>query len=236
MKFKSFNFKSFNKVLIGSVLSLSCLVNSANAGLITIGALTSNDDDSTSVISDTLNNLDWLRWDELADLTYAETLFQTSVVGDYSDWTIAGANEANLFLDALFNSRHDCATNTTELVTCGDSGNFTSAQYTRLLGDSSTRGASSVDAAWFYDDVITDAKAGFLNLKSGTSNEKFNTFGATIADTDSYSTLGPSSAESIGWLMFRTSTAPASVPEPSTLAVFAIGLMGLVARRFKRQS
>jgi hypothetical protein len=65
--------------------------------LITIGALTSNDDGSTSVISDTLNNLDWLRWDELADLTYAETLFQTSLVGHYLDWTIAGEKKLICF-------------------------------------------------------------------------------------------------------------------------------------------
>jgi len=103
--------------------------------LITIGALTSNDDGSTSVISDTLNNLDWLRWDELADLTYAETLFQTSLVGHYLDWTIAGANEANLFLNTLLNSRHDCAKNTAKLLLCGDSGSFTRAQYITLFFD-----------------------------------------------------------------------------------------------------
>ena len=217
-------FKSINRLLIGSVLSLSCFVSSAQAGLITIGALTSNNDGSTIVITDTLNSLEWLRWDQFADLTYAETLVKSSALG----WTIAGVKEANLFIDALLNrTNHECADNDTTFLSCGDSGTFSSAQYTALLGDSFTRGTSSVDAAWFYDDLITDGSAGVLNLELGTKNEKYNTFG-NIALTDTYATK---SDESIGWLMYRTTT----VPEPTTLTIFALGIIALALRRFKKQ-
>ncbi|ASP48445.1 PEP-CTERM sorting domain-containing protein [Cognaticolwellia beringensis] len=216
-------FKSINRLLIGSVLSLSCLVSSAQAGLITIGALTSNNDGSTSVITDTLNNLEWMRWNESANFNYAEALLQNT-----SGWTIAGANQANLFLNALYNGiSHGCSDNIQDSLFCADSGSFSSEEYTALLGDSSTRGTSSIDAAWFYDDEITDGKAGFLNLTSGTSNQKYNTYG-TIATTEEHRLL---SNGTIGWLMYRTAT----VPEPTTLTIFALGIIALALRRFKKQ-
>jgi len=46
----------------------------ASATPITIGSLSSNDDGSTEVITDSLNGLEWLRRDVLADLTYSQTL------------------------------------------------------------------------------------------------------------------------------------------------------------------
>jgi hypothetical protein len=94
------------------------------------------------------------------------------------------------------------------------------------LGDSSARGASSVDAAWFYDDTIADAKAGFLNLESGTRNEKYNEFG-NIALTDTYARTN---SESIGWLVYRS----AQVPEPSTLVIFVLGVFVLGARYLRK--
>ena len=219
-------FKSINRLLIGSVLSLSCFVSSAQAGLITIGELTSNNDGSTTVINDTLNNLEWMRWNESAKFNYAEALLQNT-----SGWIIAGANQANLFLDALYSSvssvDHKCSNNIYNSLFCADNEEFTSAQYTALLGDSSTRGTSSIDAAWFYDDVALDGKAGYLKLGSGTSNEKFNTYGS-IAKTEEQRLL---SDESIGWLMYRTTT----VPEPTTLTIFALGIIALALRRFKKQ-
>ena len=33
-----------------------------------------------------------------------------------------------------------------------------------------------------------------------------------------------------------SNTSPTSIPEPSTLAIFALGMMGLVTRRFKKKS
>ena len=214
-------YKFLNKLVITSVFIFSCVINSATAGLITIGALTSNDDGSTEVITDSLNNLEWLRWDVYADLTYAQTVVQSSALG----FTIASADDANLFLDALYGgASHGCSSNSRVDTACFDNGSFSSAHYTALLGDSSTRGTSSVDAAWFYSEEI--GSAGFLNLESGTVNSKFNTFG-NILLTDTYA--GPDN-NSIGWLMYRST----AVPEPRTLAIFALGVIGLSFRRFKK--
>lgn len=227
-------FKCLNRMIIGSVLSLSCLVNSAHAGLITIGGLSSNADNTTSVITDTFNNLEWMRWSQSANYNHAQALLQSA-----SGWTIAGANQANLFLDALYNGNggdHLCADNDSDFLFCADNGSFTGEEYTALLYGPATSGSN---AAWFYDDEFTDAKAGYVKLESGTSNRKYNTYG-TIADTElhwSFGTIleteghGLVSDKKNGWLMYRATTA---VPEPSTLAIFAIALLALAARRFKQ--
>ncbi|WP_281556326.1 PEP-CTERM sorting domain-containing protein [Thalassomonas sp. RHCl1] len=215
--------------LAGLILCVSGLFNVANAGLITIGALTSNDDGSTNVITDTLNDREWLRWDLLADLTHAQTLAEIAS-GAYAGWTIAGADDANLFLDALYGGAdHGCSDNVTIILNCADTGSYTSPQYKALFGDS---GSSGTETAWFYDDTLTDNQAGMLYLHNGEDNRKINTY-STIAVSDNFSKYGLwSSSGTIGWLMYRST---AQVPEPPALAIFALALAGFGLRRFTKQ-
>ena len=72
---------------------------------ITVGALSSNDDGSTEVITDSLNNLEWLRFDVLADLTYAQTLAAIGAGGSHEGWQIAHNAEAAALEAALGVSR-----------------------------------------------------------------------------------------------------------------------------------
>lgn len=223
-------FTNIKSVLIASTLFFTCIVGTANAGLTTIGALTSNDDGSTTVINDTLNNLDWLRWDQLADKSHTQLLAEIAPTGAYAGWSIAGVNEANLFLDALYSGNtfnHGCAA-TVGYLPCAQNGTFTSAQYTSLLGDSFERGAASKDSVFFYDDVATDLNAGYLLLESGSVNDKYNEYGSiALTETDAFF----SGNNSTGWLMYRASTA---VPAPSSFAIFALALIGLSIRQFKK--
>jgi hypothetical protein len=230
-------FKFLNRVFITCTFFLTFLVSSANAGLITIGALSSDNDGFTTVITDTLNKREWLRWDVLADDTYAQTLAKTLVVGGtYFGWEIATANDVNLFLNALYNGGdHSCENNDTTLLNCKDNGTQSSEYYTALLGDSYEPNGS--DAAWFYDDGAIDnnfdPKAGYLLLGRGSLNTKYNEV-ATIPETDTYSNVGgvySTNSDTIGWLMYR----PTSVTEPSTLFIFASGIMGLISLRFNQK-
>ena len=76
------------KLILGASLLLFGSV--ANASLITVGSLTTETDGSSIIISDSLNNREWLRWDILADLTYS----QTQDFSTYSDFTIADQFDA----------------------------------------------------------------------------------------------------------------------------------------------
>ena len=42
--------------------------------------------------------------------------------------------------------------------------------------------------------------------------------------------------DGMGWFLVRESQRQTQVPEPSTLAIFALGMIGLASRRFKKQS
>lgn len=74
----------------------------ASATPITVGALSSNDDGSTEIILDTLNDLEWLRWNVLSSLTYAQTLTAIGTGGSHEGWQIAHNAEAQLFINALY--------------------------------------------------------------------------------------------------------------------------------------
>ena len=54
------------------------LSTSVNAALVTQGYLSTYDDGSSNIITDTINGVEYLRLDVLAPLTYAQTL---SVLG-----------------------------------------------------------------------------------------------------------------------------------------------------------
>ena len=80
------------------------LAGAAQAAPVSFGSLSSNGDGSTEIISDALNNLEWLRWDVEADLTYQETVDLISGMGARAGegWAIADAAKARAFTDALF--------------------------------------------------------------------------------------------------------------------------------------
>ena len=211
---------------------MTAMVVPAYAGLILIGSLSSNDDGSTEVITDSLNNYEWLRWDRVADLTYAQTLSAISVGGAYEGWQIAGNLEAQRFVDALIGSPNGC--------TVSGSGYCLSTTtllgFSSLVGDSYMVDSMSVQTnwAWFLTDVAPDT-AGFLSLSgqfstgtgSGGSSVYKNNDYLPISTTDIYAAGGINADKPVGWLLYRT------VPEPTTLALMGIGLAGIGYMRRK---
>ena len=94
------------------------LAGAAQAAPVSFGSLSSYDDGSTEIIADALNNLEWLRWDVEADLTYQKTVDLIGGMGARAGegWAIADADKARAFTDALFGT-NPCS-NGTGLVTC----------------------------------------------------------------------------------------------------------------------
>jgi len=220
------NIKMLKLALVGLILSVSGF---ANAGLITIGSLSSNDDGSTQIINDSLNEREWLRWDVLADLNYTQTLAATTS-GAYSDWTIATENDAIMFMTALTGLTKTFATPTsfTDYNTDYSGTSYSSEQLTSLVGDSYFRGNTQSNVAWFHhtDDLTNPPTSSPYIWLNSTNSMHLNSC-STSCDSD----YASNSSSSIPWLMYKTT----EVPEPSTLAIFALGIMGLASRRFKKQ-
>ncbi len=83
--------------------------------------------------------------------------------------------------------------------------------------------------AWFLSDNNFEREVGYIELyestQTGPTRVRKNNEWASIASSDSF--------RSIGFLLVREAQ---DVPEPSALAIFALGMMGLASRRFKKKS
>lgn len=201
------DFKSLTLAASTLVLSIS-----VNAATVTQGHLTS--DDQTNIISDSLNSVEYLRLNVLADLNYAETLAVLDTQ-DGGGWHIATPTDAINFTTALLDGSTTCGHNGTSVTQtgCGTAATWNDGQ----LGDN-YHGLD--DYAWFMDN---SGEADYIQInQNGT---------VQIADfdlaTSEFYSHDPGS--NITWLVVR----PAVVPVPAAIWLFGSGLIGLVgfARR-----
>ena len=205
-----------SKSIIGA-MSTCLAVASFNVGaaIITHGALTTNDDGSTNIITDTLNNnFEWLRFDVLAPLTYAETL--GALGQDGGGWNIAGFTQATMFADALLSDTTNLCTET--VSTCGNVSSWNDGD----LG-------ANFDASADYAFYLTNAgRAGYVTVDA--AGEVILRGWSSLAASDAYATGGFYESLPISWLLYRET---AVIPIPAAVWLFASGLIGLigVARR-----
>lgn len=204
-------------VLAATTLVLSISVNAAQ---VTQGYLTSYDDGSTNIITDSLNNVEYLRLNVLRDFNYASTL---AVLGtqDGGGWSIATSGDAIAFANALLGGSLLCSHNGTDVVSSGCG--FATGWVDGKLGDDYS---SVYDFAWFLDDA---GEADYLRIASngGVALLDFN-----LTDSDQFAAGGTYDYIPVTWLLTR----PAVVPVPAAIWLFGSGFLGLIgiARRKAR--
>lgn len=216
--------KSLIKFLSTSIILAAA--QTVPATPITIGALSSNDDGSTDIIIDTLNNREWLRWDVIATLDYQQTLDSFLPGGAYAGYNLARQVDAQLFLNAFFSpSTSPCTVfSTNSQVLCGGGG-ATSSERRSLFGGNYYFTDS---VAWYLSDDGVNQEVG--NLYDYSTELFVTPQWGSLAATDGQN----QAISAIGWLAYKTTT---TVPEPSTIAIFGLGLMGLgLNRRRQRKS
>ena len=209
-------FKSI--ALAASILALSFNVSAA---LVTHGYLSTNNDGSSNIITDSLNNVEYLRFDVLADLTYAQTLAVLDTQ-DGGGWSIAGSADALSLATAVLGVEATCTFSGADV-------NFPSCGVINGWTD----GDLGANYDMFSDYVLILDEAGNVDLLrmyiEGILN--ISDFG-TIASSDIFSADGSEKANTISWLLVRDT---AVVPAPAAVWLFGSGLIGLIglARRKK---
>jgi len=202
---------------LASALTALLLASSAHAAIVTQGYLTTNDDGSSNIITDSLNNVEYLRFDVLADLTYAETIAVLDTQ-DGGGWTIASSAEAISFTAAFLGGSTSCTHNGIDAIvkTCGFvrpwSDGFLGANFDYLA-----------DLSWFLDD---NGNADYVMIDmAGTV--LINDW--DLASSDNHAAL---SETPVSWLVVR----PTVVPVPPAVFLFGSGLLGLIGLAKRKAS
>ena len=230
MKITYLKIKYLKTAFTSLMITTSCLVNLANAGIINIlensGFETGNFDYWTITGTSTnygvdLDNLN------LSAYTNIDPAYSNVRSGSYSAWNIVSATN-NEYVD--YTQTVDVLSNTAY-----DIGFFLSFGQNTGYGDSSriyvngtalssdtTGSAVGTDQTSFrnhYTTFTTAANMTSMNVKYRVNGS--GTFRAAFSVDDFYVNYDEPSN---------------TVPEPSTLAIFALGMIGLASRRFKKQS
>ncbi len=211
------NIKMLKAALAGLILSISGF---ANAGLITY--------DDRTVFENTLSSFNTQSFEGLAS---AGSLFNTTLpagltIGDVSYQSIGSSNYIAVVDPAFSLSLYDRGTGA--VIHSPDGG------YMRMMLPSDIFAIGADFSTIFRGfDVMS------IEFSTGDTS--------TVTAGDPWTFKGFISDQEIQWVQFGgvsdyplmdnfTYGTTVDVPEPSTLAIFALGMIGLASRRFKKQS
>jgi hypothetical protein len=211
-------FKFSNIVLAGFILSVSCLVNISNAGLIT-------DTDNDSFIDET-TGLEWMDFGINNRHTFDQVKGLLSTT--YTGWTLATQTEV---LTLWHNAFADDAT----AISISNSG----ARYADYRAFTTVGRLAYKETYVKMGDRKNSMRGWFEDYTGSLSYTHYNITGIPTLNTHvygrgiNYDAERTNSGSLNSTMLVRTSQV--SVPEPSTLAIFALALMGLASLR-KRES
>ncbi len=203
--------KLTTKMIAGLALIASPL---CNATVITHGNLTT--DDATQVITDTTTGRMYTRFDAF-NKTYADTLTSLLSGNTYDGWSAVTSSIADEFIATVLGlGSTPCDGNVAYGTACGT-----------ISGWSDGNFGSSYDSFYDYFGYLGAASSpiGLVEFNSNGLVEDYEDW-STVASLDSYPT--------INLLLYKQGNFVSDVPEPSIIALFGAGLMGLgFVGRFK---
>ena len=223
-------FKYIKHALAVLIMTASGMVNAA---VINIGNLTL-ENAGDIFVTDTLNGIDYMRWDQVKDLNFTQLSAKLASDPLYQGWSIATNVIANNFTNALLPNNMSLCNNVVISTRCNNDTPpvlFEYDKFVTLMGVSYDLN-DFINLAFFLNPLNAKFnEVGYIEAYSKNETlTKVNSW-SSIEYSDNYSQSGSASNNSIGFMLYRQSV---DVPEPTTLAMFALGLIGLASRRFKK--
>jgi len=165
--------------------------------------------DNDSYTTDTESGLDWIDWTAASGVTQTDAL----AIFESGGWRVANQNDVYELLNNFFDTTLSSSSST--LISTGSLPDFT-AKFTQFKGLFGSNNGSQV-----FGRI-----EGF-GLIGAQSNY---VFGGYIPSY--YGSINNTNTRE-GVALVRNTI---QVPEPATLAIFALGIIGLASRRFKKQA
>jgi MYXO-CTERM domain-containing protein len=217
MKFKFFSNILTNaklKKILPALLLVS--VFQAHAAVITVGNLSY---DGTLI---TGGGHTYLGFDILKDLTHAQTVALTSDGGTYESYRIANTADADVFIHSLFGGQNNQCSTIDGVATNGYCGNISAWNGNGTFGDNY---GNVIDVIMFLADESFAVEVGYIGISDNGDTQQFEEW-ANHANGDYVN---------FGYLLVQdTAVSSASVPSPSSLAIFVLGLVGIGLARRRR--
>lgn len=176
---------------------------------------------ANNVTSDTATGLDWLDLTASSGISYDDILLQFGTGGTYEGWRHATQAEVN---DLIVNSAGLTLAN--QPIVDPQAIQFVAffgiTQTSAVTGDVATRGRYNDDAT---GSIANLAGSAFVAYRSGSTIFPDYTEASILDDQPGINSVIPTNGT--GHWLVRTSSNNSAVPEPSSFALAAIGLMGL---------
>ena len=207
-------FKFFKLAIISIIIATSFLANIANATLIDNGHYT------------TVNGIDWLDMSFTDNKSYNEVLTLIAAGQALDGWSVASFDDVRSMYGAFgFATTPDDTTDGYYATNTGYD------DVLNMLG--ATYGSTSYAFTVGYVSDVGNNYNGVSTWQRVVQTGYFSNVGNGFWRGDSWGWSQGDPDERVGTYLTRTVV---HVPEPSTLAIFALGMIGLASRRFKKQS
>jgi hypothetical protein len=208
------------KFLKASLAVMTIFVSSITHAGIIFGDL--NYESGDSYVTDSLNNREWARFDVMRGTVAEWTNEFNDLNSSLYGFTLAKSFDTELFTDAAFGiGNYDVLSRQWPVKT-----GINAYLFMQVMGDGFDFNNNNIWKYYIENDLGVSTNVTHMYLRGQTSRSTNLMHEGSIRSQDTWSS-------NMTFLAFRTIQ---DVPEPSTLAIFALGMIGLASRRYKKQS
>jgi hypothetical protein len=219
-------FNYLKAAFVGLIMTTSGFTSAA---IITVGNLTL-ENAGDIYVTDTVNNVDYMRWDQNFNLTLAEITAATLEAGNaLQGWSVATSLQANNFTDALLGVGYGNLCSGFLSSTC-EADVLLATEIRELLGYN----YSLLNSYQMFVNDIGSSDVGIMyNFEYGFGKDE-------VWDNVETGDFWSTNTSTIGddWFTYQlyrpSQSASFDVSAPSVIVIFVLGLMGIASRRLMK--